>query len=103
MKAGRGEYQPQEIAGYGIDLAVVLQCVRVRACVHVCAVCVYAVSCAAFVLKRLCSTCVYVCACVCVYAMCMCVPAVHARTYLRLCLIGVCSLICVNIYVICKN
>ena len=50
----------------------------VRACVHVCAVCVYAVSCSAFVLTRLCQrTRVCSCACVCVYAVCVCVCGLY--------------------------
>ena len=59
--------------------ACVCACMCVPACVHVCAMCLYAVSCAAFVLKRLrrARVCVCVCGacvrCMCAFARAVCV------------------------------
>ena len=66
--------------GEGEDINIARHCgmrdrsASPRTCVHVCAVCVYVVSCAAFVSKRLHQR-VCVCARVCVYAVCMCMRA----------------------------
>jgi hypothetical protein len=85
----------KDIAGCGIDLAVVLQRVcSVWLLVHVCAcvcaclcgVCVYAVSYAAFVQTSArvpACVCLYVCACACV-CVCVCVCA-RVRARVRAC------------------
>ena len=61
----------------------------VRACVHLCVVCVYAVSCATFVLERLRQrTRVCLCECMCIWCVCSCVHA--CGVCVCLCMLCVC-------------